>query len=110
MVTARDITHDPKNGCDAQKIADSIVASRDPRVKYLIWNRRICSSDVQPWTWRKYTGSNPHNKHIHISVLPQKAKYDETSDWHLAQATLDRLAAAFGAETTPISNSPGVRK
>ena len=33
VVTARDITHDPRNGCDAQKIADSIVASRDPRVK-----------------------------------------------------------------------------
>lgn len=74
VVTARDITHDPKNGCDAQKIADSIVTSRDPRVKYLIWNRQICNSQVQPWTWRKYTGTNPHNKHIHISVLPQKSK------------------------------------
>jgi Transglycosylase SLT domain len=99
VVTARDITHDPRNGCDAQKIADSIVASRDPRVKYLIWNRQICSSQVQPWTWRRYTGSNPHNKHIHISVLPQKAKYDDTSDWHLTQVELQRLALALGADS-----------
>lgn len=32
VVTARDITHDPRNGCDAQAIGDSIVASRDKRV------------------------------------------------------------------------------
>jgi hypothetical protein len=118
VVTARDITHDPNNGCDAQKIADSIVASRDPRVKYLIWNRRICNSQVEPWTWRKYTGTNPHNKHIHISVLPQKAKYDDTSDWHLTQAELERLAMAFGAaafEDVPLAwgkkvNAPFKRK
>lgn len=97
VVTARDITHDPANGCDAQKIADSIVASRDPRVKYIIWNRRICNSKVQPWTWRRYTGTNPHNKHVHISVLPEKAKYDSRADWQLTQAQVQRLATAFAA-------------
>jgi len=87
----------PKNGCDAQKIADSIVASKDPRVKYIIWNRQICSSEVRPWTWRKYPGGNPHTKHIHISVLPQKAKYDDRRDWQLTQVQLERLAMAFAA-------------
>lgn len=98
VVTARDITHDPRNGCDAQQIADSIVASRDPRVKYIIWNRKICSSQTQPWTWRNYVGRNPHTKHIHISVLPQKARYDDRSDWQLNQAKLAKLAMAFAAE------------
>jgi hypothetical protein len=98
VVTARDFTHDPKHGCDAQKIADSIVASKDKRVKYLIWNRRIVSSQVQPWKWRNYTGANPHNKHIHISVLPDKAKYDDRSDWQLTQAHIAKLAMAFAAE------------
>jgi len=97
VVTARDITHDPKNGCDAQKIADSIVASRDPRVKYIIWNRQICSSGVRPWTWRKYSGENPHTKHVHVSVLPQKAKFDDRRDWQLTQAELEGLAMAFAA-------------
>lgn len=98
VVTARDITHDPRNACDAQTIADSIVASRDPRVKYIIWNRQICHSQIQPWRWRKYQGENPHTKHIHISVLPQKAKYDDRRDWQLTQAKLAKLAMAFAAE------------
>lgn len=99
VVTARDFTHDPRNGCDAQKIADSIVASRDPRVKYIIWNRQICNSKTQPWTWRRYTGANPHNKHVHISVLPEKAKYDSRADWQLTQTQLERMAMAFAART-----------
>ena len=97
VVTARDITHDPAYGCVAQKIADSIVASRDPRVKYIIWNRLICNSKIQPWTWRRYTGANPHNKHVHISVVPEKAKYDSRADWQLTQAQVQRLAKAFAA-------------
>jgi len=66
-------------------------------VKYIIWNRQICSSEVRPWTWRKYPGGNPHTKHIHISVLPQKAKYDDRRDWQLTQVQLERLAMAFAA-------------
>jgi Transglycosylase SLT domain len=99
VVTARDITHDPKNGCDAQMIADSIVASRDNRVKYIIWNRRICSSVVSPWKWRAYRGVNPHTKHMHVSVLPKKDKYDDDSDWNLTVAAVADLQSTFDAPT-----------
>jgi hypothetical protein len=42
---------------------------------YIIWNRRIASAKrvvidgktYAPWTWRPYTGSNPHTDHVHIS-------------------------------------------
>jgi hypothetical protein len=95
IVTARDITHDRKNGCDAQHIADAIVAARDPRVKYIIWNRRICSSVVSPWKWRAYGGSNPHTKHIHISVLPEKDKYDDESDWNLTELAVAKVKSDF---------------
>ncbi len=98
VVAARDFTHDPKGGRDAQNLADSITASRDSRVKYIIWNRRIISSQVQPWKWRNYAGPNPHTKHIHVSVLPSKAKYDDKSDWQLTQARIAKLTAAFGAD------------
>lgn len=97
VVTARDITHDPRNGCDAQAIADAIVASKDKRVKYIIWNRKICSSSVRPWKWRRYGGTNPHTKHIHISVLPQKSKYDDESDWNLTDAAIANLQLEFDA-------------
>lgn len=83
VVTALDITHDPLNGCDAGKVVDAIVANRDKRVKYIIYNRRIISSAVHPWTWRTYSGTNPHTKHCHISVKSDKTNYDSTADWQL---------------------------
>ena len=85
VVTAMDITHHPAGGCDANAIAEAIRRSRDPRVKYIIWNRRIANSAPigrsPAWAWRAYNGSNPHIRHIHISVKPDKANYDSTSLW-----------------------------
>jgi hypothetical protein len=85
VVTAMDITHDPGGGCDAGALAEAIRASRDPRVKYVIWNRRIANSSsiagAAPWTWRPYDGANPHDKHVHLSVKPEKTAYDLTTTW-----------------------------
>jgi Transglycosylase SLT domain len=97
VVTARDITNDPKHGCSAEQIANSIVASKDPRIKYVIWDKRICNATVQPWKWRAYKGKNPHTQHVHISVRPDKAKYDDEQDWQLTQAAVGNLAMAFEA-------------
>jgi hypothetical protein len=68
IVTAFDITNDPKGGFDAGKFAEVLRISRDPRIKYVIFDRRIFSSLVQPWIWREYKGANPHTKHVHVSV------------------------------------------
>jgi hypothetical protein len=68
VVCALDITHDPANGCDAGKIAAALRASRDPRIKYVIWDRKIFNSQLWPWEWRDYRGTNPHTAHVHISV------------------------------------------
>jgi hypothetical protein len=38
----------------------------DKRISYVIFNGRIASSRMG-WRWRKYSGSNPHNHHCHIS-------------------------------------------
>lgn len=87
VVTAMDITNDPAKGCDANTIAEAIRASRDSRVKYIIWNRRIANSaaigSAQAWQWRPYTGENPHTRHVHISVKPDKASYDSTAMWSI---------------------------
>ena len=87
VVTALDITHDPNDGCDANAIAKAIRDSRDVRVKYIIWNRRIANSSPiggqSAWTWRSYTGSNPHTGHIHISVKSNKPNYDSTAAWSI---------------------------
>ena len=83
VVTAMDITNDIAHGCDAQALVDALVSSRDPRIKYLIWNRKIVNSRIQPWVWRNYNGVNPHTKHFHLSVLPEKVSYDSTESWQI---------------------------
>lgn len=74
MVTALDLTHDPANGFDSYRFADVLRSHRDPRIKYVISNKRIFSSYTSssgrlPWVWGTYTGTDPHTNHVHISVL-----------------------------------------
>src|SRR5262245_17058562 len=66
IVTAMDITHDPRNGVDCGAIAEALRASGDPRLKYIIWNRQIWTP-AKSKNWRPYTGTNPHDKHMHVS-------------------------------------------
>lgn len=81
VVTARDFTHDPAGGCDAGELAQSLVDSRDPRIKYVIWNRRIASATTQSWTWRHYPGENPHTHHVHVSVASEERLFDDDRTW-----------------------------
>ena len=87
-MSALDITHDAAGDCSAERLAESLRSGRDPRVKYVIWNRRIISSytsnGIAPWTWRSYRGSNPHTKHLHISLNPDKTSYDSTAPWSVS--------------------------
>jgi hypothetical protein len=71
---AVDITHDPAKGIDCT-IA-YIDLRNDPRVKYLIFQGRIWSKEKGD---RDYTGSNPHNKHLHISI--KEGCGNDTSPW-----------------------------
>jgi hypothetical protein len=83
IVTAMDITHDPADGCDAEAIVNKLIESRDARIKYIIWRRRIISSIVQPWVWRGYTKKNPHERHFHLSVHPDQVRFDSVEDWKI---------------------------
>jgi hypothetical protein len=50
-------------------IADQLrlaAKAGEKRISYLIFNGRIASSRMG-WRWRKYSGINPHNSHLHIS-------------------------------------------
>lgn len=78
-VDARDFTHDPAHGVDCNLLADQI--KDDPRLEgggYIIWNRRIWNPSVSK-SWRAYTGSNPHDHHMHVSV--SDAGQNDTSPW-----------------------------
>jgi hypothetical protein len=71
---AVDLTHDPEKGVYCQIIYTEL--QKDPRVKYLIFKGKI-------WSKKKgehiYTGSNPHNKHLHISIKEECG--NDTSPW-----------------------------
>ena len=58
VVTAIDITHDLNLGINCELLAQSLVDSKDPRIKYIIWNSRMVSSyaksDYDEWEWRDY--------------------------------------------------------
>jgi hypothetical protein len=71
---AVDLTHDPFGGPDCAKIFKEL--KKDKRVKYLIFRGVIWSPEKG---LRSYTGSNPHMKHLHVSIRPEYAK--DTSDW-----------------------------
>jgi len=107
IVTGMDITHDPKSGCDSYVLAEKLLASRDPRIKYVISNGRIASGSSQStiaWKWRKYSGSNPHNHHVHVSVKETKKFYDDTADWNLG------VIVAREAQTNYVAPMPTVRR
>lgn len=84
VVRALDVTHDPKHGLDAGELAEQLRRSRDPRIKYVISERRIFAGfqGPQPWVWRPYTGSDPHTSHVHVSVIAGTAA-DEQYSWQL---------------------------
>lgn len=94
VVRALDLTHDPAHGIGGRAIAEAIRAGRDGRVKYVISDGEIMSGNAgpSPWAWRKYTGSNPHRHHIHISVVAGKAG-DDASPWVLDLSVKPVLAA-----------------
>ena len=88
VVTAVDLTHDPVNGADMDTITNVLRLGRDPRIKYVIYNRRIFASYTTStraaWEWGPYSGTNAHTKHAHISVSADPALYDSTTKWDLA--------------------------
>lgn len=111
IVRAQDITHDPAHGFDSYKFANLILNKQDPRLAYVISNRRIGSGPrgPEPGVWRKYTGTNPHDHHVHISVLGRQQSGDDPGDregpWDLDGMTI--VADAAGWVEPPPTVKPG---
>lgn len=86
VVTARDFTHDPGSGADMHRISRQIVAKLPKALKYVIWNKQIWSRARASEGWRRYSGSNPHTTHMHVSVGRgpdghSTGPYDDTAAW-----------------------------
>jgi hypothetical protein len=76
----------------AGHLAEWLRAKRDPRVKYVIHNRRVFSgpAGLSPWAWRPYS-KDPHLNHVHVSVgrgldgrSTHPSLYDDPAPWGYA--------------------------
>ena len=63
------------DGIDVRALMDAVVTDR--RVWYVIHDRRIWSR-TNGWKPKRYTGSNPHVKHVHVSIQPTRAAREDT--------------------------------
>ncbi|MEU1607060.1 peptidoglycan-binding protein [Micromonospora matsumotoense] len=76
------------DGIDPLLVVRQAVAH--PATQYVIYNRTIWSR-TRGFRAARYTGSNPHDKHIHVSVGHQRALEDSRRPWGVAAATAVRL-------------------
>lgn len=96
VVRARDVD---KDGIDAPWIVEELRklgASGDNRLRnkgYVIFNRRITTPDFSGW--KVYKGTNPHDKHFHVSFSVDQAGYDNSAGW-----------AFLGGGTAPAAPAP----
>jgi hypothetical protein len=94
-----------KDGIDPLLLVAAACA--DPRTNYVIFNRRIYtrSYGFKPTT---YTGANPHDKHVHVSIRHGATYEQDTSGWLGATATVSRpVTGAGGSIPTPTGALPG---
>lgn len=84
VVRARDFTHDPAGGFDADAFAEHVAGllGKHPALgsgAYVIWDWLIISTARLREGWRPYSGANGHTKHAHVSV--GTSSYDNTQTW-----------------------------
>jgi hypothetical protein len=86
-----------KDPAAANRLVRQIVeiGKKDARLKYVIFEGHIWSA-AHKWVKRTYSGSNPHNGHIHISF---DAKGDKDgSPFGLVKALKDEIPALKKAD------------
>lgn len=117
IVRAIDIDISPDGRPDKDLRKEVLEAAiGDPRVWYVISNSIIYSVTFG-WKARRYTGSNPHDKHVHVSLRHFHREFD-TSRWlepdkvriQVKPVSLKRVRAAFieASENEPVGFSNGV--
>ncbi|MEZ4297355.1 MAG: peptidoglycan-binding domain-containing protein [Polyangiaceae bacterium] len=105
MGNAFDLTHDPASGCSGDVIAAAAI--KDPRVKYVIWNRRIFNRQRGDSHFRPYTGKNPHTHHCHVSILPGSRSDTRPWAWAPGGGNLPALAGGGTGNTAPSPTGGG---
>lgn len=86
------------------EIARALVASRDPRIKYVIADGRMWSSyptsNYPAWAERPYSGPNAHAEHVHLSVT--QAGKRSTVSWSAVAALAHPTVTAHAVDPQPL--------
>lgn len=101
VVCAIDVLGD--KGLNLGVFAEHLKRTNHRAVKYVIFNRRIWSKFRSGEGWRRYSGSNPHTTHVHVSVGVgpdgrSTGPYDDTSPWGLANIGGGSLPTTGGGD------------
>lgn len=76
--------------------------SGDRRLRggYLIFNSRIAGTHTA-WDWHAYKGSNPHDKHFHVSFADAASDYEASGAWGIVPVKkADRWLGLFNPPLT----------
>lgn len=84
-VNAIDIT---AKGIDTDTLI--AAAKKHPSVRYIIFDRRIMNRDIGNFRSRQYNGSNPHTRHVHISLYQSPAAERRTQSWGLGKPSASK--------------------
>lgn len=95
-----------KDGVPAAEIVEFLrgrgkAGDRRLRGGYIIYRSRIAGSHTG-WDWHTYEGSNPHDKHFHVSAGDAAADYDFKASWGVkpSKRKADRL---IGLKNPPMT-------
>lgn len=87
----------------------SVLASAmvNVAVRYVIHNRRIYHVDnlFRP---QKYTGSNPHTEHIHVSIEHTASAESSRMPWELVEHVPTWPELSFGAKSVAVRQLQGL--
>lgn len=75
IVHALDVT---ASGIDVDELLRAVIG--DERVWYVIYDG-VIRSRTYGWTPRAYTGPNPHETHVHVSIRYTGAAENDTTPW-----------------------------
>jgi hypothetical protein len=93
---------------NAFSVVHALQRSRDPRIKYLIYERQITvKGDITKW--KPYHGPSPHDHHFHISVSSDPRLFDDVRPWSIGSsadvAPMDGSSNPLPGDAT--TNTPG---
>lgn len=90
-VHAVDLDEDVAPGVDLDQLWGYLIAKRDRRIRYLIYEGRIVKSYVDSaghaaWQPYPYTGINAHEHHLHLSISRTDAARSDVRPWGIDEA------------------------